>query len=70
MPDLLREGATNQCTRTVRTDNAPRVHSTAPPEQGPEVGLNPVQGLGAPALLAGRRARDFSDVCIVPVRQT
>ena len=67
MPDLLREGATNQCTRTVRTDNAPQIRAT---ETGPEVGLNPVQGLGAPALLAGRRARDFSDVCIVPVRQT
>jgi hypothetical protein len=40
MPDLLREGATNHCTHTVRTDNAPRVRSTATPGQGQEVELN------------------------------
>ena len=70
MPDLPREEATNQCTHAVRTDNAPRARSTATQGQGPEVGLNLVQGLGAPASPTGRRARDFSDVCSVPVRQT
>jgi hypothetical protein len=70
MQDLLREEATNQCTHPVRTDNAPQVRSTATPGQGPAVGLKLVQGLGAPALLAGRRARDFSDVCIIPIRRT
>ena len=51
MPDLLREEATNQCTHTVRTDNAPRVRPSATPGQGPEVEPNLVQELGAPAPL-------------------
>ncbi len=65
MPDLLREEATNQCTHTVRIDdNAPRACPTVTPGEGPEVELNLVQGLGAPALLTRGRARDFSDVCL------
>src|ERR671917_1651497 len=70
LPELVHGGDTNQYTHPVRTDNAPWVRSTASPGQGREVEPNPVWGLGAPALLTGRRARDFSDIYVVPVRQT
>ncbi|CAA9512248.1 MAG: hypothetical protein AVDCRST_MAG05-3098, partial [uncultured Rubrobacteraceae bacterium] len=46
------------------------VRSTAAPGQGREVEPNLVWGLGAPALPTGRRARDFSDIYVVPIRQT
>ena len=70
MPELVRGGDTNQCTHPVRTDNAPWIRSTGSPGQGREIEPNPVWGLGAPALLTGRRARDFSDIYVVPVKQT